>query len=51
MDRGNDVMPVLWMIYKLENEAIIKGGRVHFILGNHEGMNIQGNENYAQGND
>ncbi|WBX74814.1 metallophosphoesterase [Tenacibaculum pacificus] len=37
-DRGDKVNETLWLIYKLENEAIKKGGNVHFILGNHEYM-------------
>ncbi len=49
VDRGDNVIPVLWLIYKLENEAVSANGKVHFILGNHEIMNIQGNLRYAQG--
>tara|TARA_B110000285_G_C15124381_1_gene619224 strand:+ start:890 stop:1975 length:1086 start_codon:yes stop_codon:yes gene_type:complete len=37
-DRGNKVNEVLWLIYKLEIQAKSKGGRVHFLLGNHEYM-------------
>lgn len=48
VDRGDNVIPVLWLIYKLEDEAIMTNGKVHFILGNHEIMNIQGNLFYAQ---
>ena len=40
MDRGKNVFQVLWLIYKLEQEALIYGGKVHYILGNHEIMNI-----------
>lgn len=42
-DRGSQVTPLLWLIYRLENQAEEKGGRVHFILGNHEIMNLGGN--------
>lgn len=42
MDRGKNVTQVLRLIYKLEHEAIQFGGKVHFILGNHEVMNLQG---------
>lgn len=42
-DRGDDVTAVLWLCYKLEQEAEKVGGKVHFILGNHEQMNLQGN--------
>lgn len=40
VDRGLNVNQILWLIYKLENDAIKFGGRVHFILGNHEVMNM-----------
>ena len=47
-DRGNDVTAVLWLCYKLEQEAEKQGGKVHFILGNHEQMNLQGSVKYVQ---
>ncbi len=37
-DRGDKVNEMLWLIYKLEIQAKKKGGRVHFLLGNHEYM-------------
>lgn len=43
VDRGFSTTQVLWFIYKLEKEAEKQGGFVHFILGNHELKNIQGN--------
>jgi len=46
VDRGTNVTQVLWLIYKLENQAQKQGGKVHYILGNHEIMNFQGNANY-----
>jgi hypothetical protein len=33
----------LWFIYKLEQDALKQGGLVHFIIGNHELKNMQGN--------
>ncbi len=42
-DRGSQVVPLLWFIYHLENQAAQSGGKVHFILGNHEVMNLTGN--------
>ncbi|MGB7393965.1 MAG: metallophosphoesterase [Pricia sp.] len=42
VDRGYSTTQVLWFIYKLEQDARKKGGRVHFILGNHELKNLQG---------
>lgn len=43
VDRGDSVTQVLWFIYKLEQEAKLTGGHVHFIVGNHEIKNMQGN--------
>ncbi len=43
VDRGWSVTQVLWFIYKLEQEAEKEGGTVHFIIGNHELKNMQGN--------
>ena len=37
-DRGDKVNEVLWFIYELEAQAKNKGGRVHYLLGNHEYM-------------
>ncbi len=47
VDRGEYVTQVLWLIYKLEQEASAAGGHVHFILGNHETMNLEGNFRYV----
>ncbi len=38
MDRGEEVVPLLWLVYRLEQEAARAGGRVHVVLGNHETM-------------
>lgn len=43
VDRGNSVTQVLWFIYKMEQDAKKHGGNVHFIIGNHEIKNMQGN--------
>ena len=43
VDRGWSVTQVLWFIYKLEQDAEKHGGFVHFIIGNHELKNMQGN--------
>ncbi|MCF8246687.1 MAG: metallophosphoesterase [Saprospiraceae bacterium] len=43
VDRGFSTTQVLWFIYKLEQEATKQGGKVHFILGNHELKNMQAN--------
>jgi len=47
VDRGENVTQVLWLIYKLEQEAQKQNGKIHYILGNHEIMNFQGNVSYA----
>ena len=47
-DRGYQVTECLWLIYALEEKAKAKGGYVHFILGNHEIMNLNGKLGYLQ---
>ena len=42
------VTEVLWLIYSLEEKAKAAGGYVHFILGNHEIMNMSGDVRYVQ---
>ena len=37
-DRGPKINEMLWLLYKLEIQAKEKGGRLHFLLGNHEYM-------------
>jgi hypothetical protein len=37
-DRGPDVVPILWLLYRLEQEAAASNGGAHLILGNHEIM-------------
>jgi hypothetical protein len=46
VDRGKNVTQVLWLIYKIENQAKQFGGKVHYILGNHELLNFQGSYKY-----
>lgn len=45
-DRGPQVNETLWMIYHLEQKAKAAGGRVHFLLGNHETMILSGDVRY-----
>jgi len=40
MDKGQNVTQCLWLIYHLEQQAEQQGGRVHYLLGNHELMNF-----------
>ena len=37
-DRGDKVNEILWLVYDLESQAKERGGRVHYLLGNHEYM-------------
>lgn len=46
-DRGQEVTEVLWFIYYLEEKAKAAGGYIHFILGNHEIMNLSGDLRYV----
>jgi hypothetical protein len=46
-DRGDLVTECLWLIYRLEREALGAGGRVHFVLGNHEIMAMWGDLRYV----
>jgi hypothetical protein len=41
-DRGMQVTECLWLVYTLEEKAKAAGGHVHFILGNHEIMTLNG---------
>lgn len=47
-DRGEQVTECLWLIYLLEQQARKAGGEVHFILGNHEIMNMTGSTSYVR---
>lgn len=46
VDRGDNVLPLLWLVYRLEAEAEAAGGRVHYVLGNHEHMLLSGDTRY-----
>lgn len=46
VDRGSQVTEVLWLIYALEEKARAAGGYVHYVLGNHEIMNMSGDLRY-----
>ena len=45
-DRGPQVLDILWMLYRLEQEAKTQGGQVQFLLGNHEHMVLAGDLRY-----
>ena len=42
VDRGRNVVPLLWLIYRMEAEAKAAGGALHFVLGNHEQKLLNG---------
>ena len=46
-DRGAWVTECLWLIYHLEQEAKAAGGKLHFVLGNHELMVLRGDLRYV----
>lgn len=37
-DRGDKTTEILWLVYKLKNQAEASGGKVHYLMGNHELM-------------
>lgn len=47
-DRGNDVLQIFWLIYKLEEEARKAGGTVSFLLGNHEPLVLMNDQRYTK---
>lgn len=46
-DRGPKVNEMLWLIYKLEQQAQEQGGHLHFLLGNHEYMVLKKDLRYV----
>jgi hypothetical protein len=47
VDRGPESKRALALIMRLQAEATIAGGHVHFLLGNHEVMNLVGDLSYT----
>jgi len=45
-DRGDTVTEALWLVFKLEQQAKAAGGKVHYLLGNHEYMVLRGDDRY-----
>ena len=45
-DRGDKVTETLWLIYKLDHQAMSQGGAVHLLFGNHEILVLLKNQNY-----
>lgn len=46
-DRGPDVTQIFWLLYKLEGEAAAAGGKVSFLLGNHEPLVLANDLRYT----
>jgi diadenosine tetraphosphatase ApaH/serine/threonine PP2A family protein phosphatase len=46
VDRGPNVLPLLWLVYRMEAEAQAAGGALHYVLGNHEQMLLTGQTRY-----
>ena len=46
VDRGHDMVPLLWLLYRLDDEAQQAGGRLHYVLGNHEQLGLAGKTKY-----
>lgn len=46
-DRGGEVTDLLWMVHKLEQQAGMAGGMVHYLIGNHEIMNLHNDLRYV----
>ena len=46
-DRGAQVTECLWLAYHLEQQAEKFGGKSHFLIGNHEEMNLSGHTRYV----
>lgn len=45
-DRGDQVTEVLWLLHRLQRQAMHAGGNVHLLLGNHEVMALTGDHRY-----
>ncbi len=46
LDRGPQVNEALWLAFKLENQAKDSGGKLHYLIGNHEEMIINKDVRY-----
>ena len=46
-DRGSHVTEILWLIFRLEQQAKEKGGMVHVMIGNHELMVLNNDLRYV----
>lgn len=46
-NRGSQVNEVLWMVFKLEHQALEQGGGLHYTIGNHEEMIVNKDLRYV----
>ncbi|WP_166334744.1 metallophosphoesterase [Sphingobacterium chungjuense] len=46
-DRGTGVTEALWHTYKLQQQALSAGGKVHYLIGNHELMVLDNDLRYV----
>lgn len=44
--RGDQVTEAFWLVYHLEIQAAAAGGKVHYLVGNHEQMLLTGDHRY-----
>ncbi|GBF93820.1 hypothetical protein Rsub_06152 [Raphidocelis subcapitata] len=47
LDRGDEELPLLYFLERLQEQAAAAGGALHVLNGNHETMNVAGNFRYA----
>jgi len=47
-DRGAHITECMWLLYKLEAEALAQGGKVHLVIGNHEMFNLRDDWRYVE---
>lgn len=47
-DRGFHIQESMWLLYKLESEAELAGGKIHLIIGNHEIFNMTDDWRYVE---
>ena len=47
-DRGNDVLPIYWLLYKLKWQANKEGGGVYCLLGDHEELILRDDNRYTK---
>jgi hypothetical protein len=46
-DRGPQVNEALWLVFKLSHQALESGGKLHYLMGNHEEMILNKDHRYV----